>query len=220
MDGAFFALLIGGGIKSRSPLAQGGICSCPCLASGLPNAAAPTVLDFKKGLDLGSWGLVKVETCARVASNRLFFEPRGSEGSSEVNETPAACAAAIKTSGLAKPVALTALFDDEGRRLGRWGYRGSEGSGEDKRGSEGSFEDKETPRACIEAIKASPLAKAVASTALFEDEGRRLDRWGQRGSKGSGGDKETPIKASTLAKADASTALLDLDIGGLVMVEV
>ena len=61
MDGALFALLIGGGIKSRSPFAQGGICSCPCLASWLPNAAAPTVLDFETGLDLDRWDLVKFE---------------------------------------------------------------------------------------------------------------------------------------------------------------
>ena len=86
--------------------------------------------------------------------------------------------------------------------------------------------DKETPAACAAAIKTSRLAKPVAPTALFDNEGRCLDRWGQRGSEGSGGDKETPIKASTLAKADASTALfedeglrLDLDIGGLVKVE-
>ena len=145
-----------------------------------------------------------------MASNRLFFEHRGSEGASEVNETPAACAAAIKTSRLAKPVAPTALFDDEGRRLDLWGQRGSKGSGEDK----------ETPAASGAAIKASQLAKVVAPTALFDNEDRRLDCWGQQGSEGSGGDKETPIKASTLAKADASTALLDLDIGGLVKVEV
>ena len=43
------------------------------------------------------------------------------------------------------------------------------------RGSKGSVEDKETPAACVAAIKASQLAKAVASTALFEDEGLRLD---------------------------------------------
>ena len=98
----------------------------------------------------------------------MFFEHRGSEGSSEDKETPATCAAAIKTSRLAKPVAPSALFDDEGRRLDRWGQRGSEGS-------EGSGEDKETPAVCVAAIKASPLAKAVAPTALFEDEGLRLD---------------------------------------------
>ena len=62
MDGALFALLIGGGIKSKSPLAQGGICSCPCLASWLPNAAALSMLDFEKALDLERWGFVKVET--------------------------------------------------------------------------------------------------------------------------------------------------------------
>jgi hypothetical protein len=153
----------------------------------------------------------------------LFFEHWGSKGASEVNETTAACAAAIKTSGLAKPVAPIALFDDEGRLLDRWGQRGSEGS----EGSKGSGEGKETPAAGVAAIRASPLAKPVAPTALFDDEGRRLDRFGKRGSEGSGGDKETPIKASTLAKADASTALfedeglrLDLDIGGLVRVEV
>ena len=51
----------------------------------------------------------------------MFFEHRGSEGSSEDKEIPAACAAAIKTSRLAKPVAPTALFEDEGLRLDRWG---------------------------------------------------------------------------------------------------
>ena len=97
----------------------------------------------------------------------MFFEHRGSEGSSEDKETPAACAAAINTSGLAKP----ALFDDEGRRLDRWGQRGSEGPGE-------VGEDKEAPAANVAAIKASPLAKAVAPTALIEDEGLCLDGWG------------------------------------------
>ena len=38
-----------------------------------------------------------------------------------------------------------------------------------------SGEDKETFAACVAAIKVSPLAKAVAPTALFEDEGLRLD---------------------------------------------
>ena len=98
----------------------------------------------------------------------MFFEHRGSEGSSEDKETPAACAAAIKTSGLAKPVAPAALFDDEGRRLDRWGQRGSEGPGEDK----------ETPVACVAAIKAPSLAKDVTPTSLFEDEDLRLDPWG------------------------------------------
>ena len=84
----------------------------------------------------------------------------------------------------------------------------------------GSSEVKETPEACAAAFKTSGLAKPFAPIALFDDEGRRLDRWVQLGSKGSREDRETPIKASTLAKADASTALLDLDIGGLVMVEV
>ena len=60
---------------------------------------------------------------------------------SEDKETPAACAATINTSGLAKP----ALFDDEGCRLDRWGQRGSEGPGE-------VGEDKEAPAADVAAI--------------------------------------------------------------------
>ena len=44
-----------------------------------------------------------------MGSNRLFFENRGSEGSGEDKETPAACAAAIKTSRLAK---TATLFED------------------------------------------------------------------------------------------------------------
>ena len=39
----------------------------------------------------------------------MFFENRGSEGSGEDKETPAACAAAIKTSRLAK---TATLFED------------------------------------------------------------------------------------------------------------
>ena len=44
----------------------------------------------------------------------MFFENRGSKGSGEDKETPAACAAAIRTSRLAK---TAILFEDGSLRL-------------------------------------------------------------------------------------------------------